>query len=121
MARIGSVPAAPFVGDQFASLYLGATRVPTVPGKPEWDGTPPASGGEFFYALLSSPSNDGGSEITAYRVFINEVLIGENPILEPLAVENELNDPGTYEIAVAAVNAVGEGPRLKTVYEYVED
>jgi hypothetical protein len=34
MARIGSVAAAPFVGDQFVSLYLGAERVPTVPGKP---------------------------------------------------------------------------------------
>jgi len=119
--RIGSVPAAPFVGDEFASLYLGTERVPTVPGRPAWDGTPPTSGGGFFYVLLSSPSNDGGSEITAYRVFINEVLVSDGLVLDPLSAEAEFNDPGTYEIAVAAVNAVGEGPRLKTVYEYVED
>jgi hypothetical protein len=121
MARIGSVAAAPFVGGEFVSLYLGATRVPTVPGKPEWDGTPPASGGQFFQEVfVNDPENDGGSDITSLRIYVNEILSSEEPSSGVTELEVEVDAPGTYEIAVAAVNAVGEGPRLKTVYEYVE-
>jgi hypothetical protein len=63
MARIGSVPAAPFVGDQFVSLYLGSTRVPTVPGKPviisaEYQEEPPRT---FIYCQM--PLADGGLPI----------------------------------------------------------
>jgi hypothetical protein len=121
MARIGSVAAAPFVGHQFVSLYLGATRVPTVPGRPEWDGTPAVSGGSVFYEALSPPSNDGGSEITEYRTYIDGVLVSSGNIPNPLFAENEFDEPGIYEIAIAAGNAVGEGPRLKAIYEYAEE
>jgi hypothetical protein len=121
MARIGSVAAAPFVGGEFVSLYLGATRVPTVPGKPEWDGTPPASGGDEFDEPFVAPVNDGGSEITGYNIYEDDELIVDNQSPAVLSATQSFATPGTYEIAVAAVNAVGEGPRLKTVYEYVED
>jgi len=115
--RIGSVAAAPFVGDEFVSLYAGATRVPTVPGKPAWDGTPPASGGSYLEGPFLAPVNDGGSEIIEYRVY----RFDGSPTQTNLSLELEFSEPGVYEIAVAAINAVGEGPRLKTVYEYVED
>jgi len=115
--RAGSVAAAPFVGDQFASLYLGATRVPTVPGRPEWDGAPPASGGENFIHGLLAPPNDGGSEITGYNIYVaQDPPSPEGSNLD--AVDVTFNDPGTYSIAVAAVNAVGEGPRLIHLYEF---
>jgi hypothetical protein len=118
--RLGSVAAAPFVGDEFASLYLGTERVPTVPEKPTWDGTPPASGGDAFDEPFVAPVNDGGSEITGYNIYVDDELLA-NEGVDSLVVTAIFATPGTYEIAVAAVNAVGEGPRLKTVYEYVED
>jgi hypothetical protein len=121
MARIGSVAAAPFVGSEFASLYLGTERVPTVPGRPAWDGTPPASGGQFFETFVSAPENNGGSQITELRVYVNGILDIQEPGDGNAEISAETDGPGVYEIAVAAVNAVGEGPRLKTVYEYVED
>jgi len=120
MARIGSVAAAPFVGDEFASLYLGTERVPTVPGRPAWDGTPAASGGVALAADFLPPDNDGGSAITGYNVYVN----GEfDDALGAVAtdVEFAISPGATYELAIAAVNAVGVGPLLKTVYEYVED
>jgi len=108
MARIGSVPAAPFVGDQFASLYLGTERVPTVPGRPatedeEWDG------GETTSLKVVPPASDGGSAIIGYKVYLD----GDLP--DPLAiVGNSWFFSGNYSdqtVQVSAVNAVGEGPR----------
>jgi hypothetical protein len=121
MARLGNVAAAVFLGDQFVSLYLGAERVPTVPGRPEWDGTPPASGGDGILFPFLAPADDGGSEITGYNVYVDDELITDNQDPGQLFVDWTFSVPGTYEIAVAAVNAVGEGPRLKTVYEFVEE
>jgi hypothetical protein len=117
MARIGSVPAAPFVGDQFASLYLGTERVPTVPGKPVIISPFPVleelPAGQGFY--FDNPANDGGSEITEHRVFID----GQEVAPEELAA---FGGSGSFEVflanpapgssaQVSAVNAVGEGPR----------
>jgi hypothetical protein len=102
--RIGSVAAAPFVGGEFVSLYLGAERVPTVPGKPtqvagEWNG---------FVTLpnFTNPENDGGSTITSYRFYFDGVeLTGDNPD----EYEFDANLTG-QSLRVSAVNAVGEGP-----------
>jgi hypothetical protein len=121
MARLGSVAAAPFLGGEFVSLYLGTERVPTVPGPMAWDGTPPASGGDQFDEPFVAPVNDGGSEITGYNIYEDDVLVIQIEPTESLGALAIFATPGVYEIAVAAVNAVGEGPRLKTVYEYVED
>ena len=118
--RIGSVAAAPFAGDQFASLYVGATRVPTVPGPMAWDGTPAASGSVALIADFLPPDNDGGSAITGYKVYVNGELDDELGTDAP-DVEFAIAAGATYELAIAAVNAVGVGPLLKTVYEYVED
>jgi hypothetical protein len=116
--RIGSALAAPFVGDQFVSLYVGATRVPTVPGRPEWDGTPPASGGEFEFALDTEDTPTGGSTITVFRIYLDGVFLGTSEAFDGTVVV-EPETPGTYQIAVAAVNAVGEGPQLIHTYEFV--
>jgi len=119
--RLGSVAAAPFVGGEFVSLYVGTERVPTVPGKPTWDGTPPASGGDTFDHGFVAPANDGGSEITDYNIYVEDNLVSTFASGPSLNASPGFQVPGTYEIAVAAVNAVGEGPRLTATYEYVEE
>jgi len=125
MARLGSVAAAPFVGDTFASLYLGNERVPTVPGKPVV-GQPVVEiqGGEapidytaiFFF---NNPANDGGSEITDYKVFVDgqEVTpdeISDNVVFDFVVTLAE-PAPGS-SVQVSAVNAVGEGPRSDPLF-----
>jgi hypothetical protein len=111
MARIGSVAAAPFVGDQFVSLYLGATRVPTVPGKPV---IVSASADSAF--RFNDPANDGGSEITAYKVFVDgdevtpDEIAGDGDNLADFIAS--LVEPASgSSVQVSAVNAVGDGPR----------
>jgi hypothetical protein len=69
MARIGSVAAAPFVGDQFASLYLGEERVPTVPSKPVVSSVV-SSSNERAEAAYSF--NDGGLDATPTFFFDDE-------------------------------------------------
>jgi hypothetical protein len=106
--RIGSVAAAPFVGSEFVSLYLGAERVPTVPGKPVID--PTSSGGEIIWGGV----NDGGDgdEGTA-NVYVNGSLsqsIEDVPFgLGGAAVFDPPLSPGDV-VRVSFVNAIGEGP-----------
>jgi hypothetical protein len=117
MARLGSVAAAPFVGDQFVSLYLGATRVPTVPGKPTivlvdtYDGDIPG-----YPVSVTPPANIGGLGITAWKPYIN----GVEAIIETVVVVPGNPDVTIYVYAdeesgqliqVSAINAVGEGVR----------
>jgi hypothetical protein len=109
MARIGSVAAAPFVGGEFVSLYVGATRVPTVPGKPtissaEYDG-------ETIVAF-AAPS-DGGSTITGYKYYFDGV--ETTPSTTGNLVANFAGDFTGQNAQVAAVNAIGDGPKSAPV------
>jgi hypothetical protein len=127
---LGDRPVSVFFNGASASLpvqgvFLGGIQVfptgaaATVPGAPTWDGTPPASGDDTFDQPFLAPADDGGSEITGYNVYVDDVLdnsIGPTDALVALAI---FSVEGTYEIAVAAVNAVGEGPRLTATYEYI--
>jgi hypothetical protein len=115
MARIGSVAAAPFVGDKFASLYLGATRVPTVPGKPVITSAI-AFGGEETEVFFTEP-NDGGSQITDYKFYFD----GVEASVGTIGDSNGVTEAGFTEAflgqaaEVSLVNAVGEGPRSAPV------
>jgi hypothetical protein len=103
MARIGSVAAAPFVGSEFVSLYVGARRVPTVPGRPV---IVAAVQGEETLLSFVAPS-DGGSEITQYKVYMDDVLVESESLNETtLVVAGTVGQAGR----LSAVNAVGEGP-----------
>lgn len=113
MSRLGAIAAAPFLGAQFVSLYRGATRMPTVPGKPVITSTL-VDGGTTYVSLLPPP-NDGGNAIISYEsyidglpVFINS--IGEGP--EPGSLEAEFigTAPAGSLVKVSAANAIGEGP-----------
>jgi hypothetical protein len=105
MARIGSVAAAPFVGDQFVSLYLGATRVPTVPDKPAI-----ASAGVANNSLFvgGDEPDDGGSAIEGYNLYVN----GVRTVVENNSLNVFPNSGAAVSdtCRVSAVNAIGEGP-----------
>lgn len=107
--NLGSIPMAPFVGDQFAALYLGATRVPTVPGKPDVDGYfAELTGGSTFVDTPADP-DDGGSAITGRAWYIDGVLT--TPATDVGSYVVFTGDLTGAEIRVAAVNAIGTGPR----------
>jgi hypothetical protein len=127
---LGDRPVSVFFNGAAAGLpvqgvFLGPIQVfPTgvggmVPGAPTWDGTPPASGGDQFDHPFLAPADDGGSEITGYNIYVDDVLDNSISSSGSLLATVIFDAPGTYEIAVAAVNAVGEGPRLTATYEYV--
>jgi hypothetical protein len=112
MARLGSVAAAPFVGSEFVSLYLGEERVPTVQGKPS------VNAAYDNFISVTQPQNDGGSAITSesWRVYVDGVF---KPLDEfefagdggwSLFLSNDTLVPGEA-VQVSAINAVGEGPR----------
>jgi hypothetical protein len=110
MARLGSVAAAPFRGDQFASLYLGATRVPTVPGPPTITSAVRDDG---TLSVTSPVPSDGGDAISNYRIYVDGELLGTldsnpgNPILlESVVAESLVGDT----VRLSAINAIGEGP-----------
>jgi hypothetical protein len=115
MARLGSVAAAPFVGDQFVSLYLGATRVPTVPGKPTivsvdaYDEDIPG-----YPVSVTPPANSGGLEITAWKVFTDGVQANPQTVIQgngTLQINVLADEESGQLIQVSAINAVGEGVR----------
>jgi len=127
---LGDRPVSVFFNGAAAGLpvqgvFLGGIQVfptgaaATVPGAPTWDGTPPASGGDQFDHPFLAPADDGGSEITGYNIYVDDVLDNSISSSGSLFATVIFDVPGTYEIAVAAVNAVGEGPRLTATYEYV--
>jgi len=113
MARIGSVAAAPFLGDQFVSLYVGAERVPTVPDKPvvTFAGVDPGENlGIFDGESGASAPNNGGSDIAGYNLYANGVLtISGNELLVSWPLDEVTVEIGDI-IRVSAVNAIGEGP-----------
>ena len=127
---LGDLPVSVYFNGASASLpvqgvFLGPVQVfptgaaATVPGAPTWDGTPPASGDDTFDQPFLAPADDGGSEITGYNIYVDDVLDNSISSSESLFATVIFDAEGIYEIAVAAVNAVGEGPRLTATYEYV--
>jgi hypothetical protein len=117
--RLGSVPAAPFVGDQFASLYVGATRVPTVPGRPSVTSAsvfidPDPAQGDELSAEWVAPDSDGGAELIGYRWYLGGTLV--NDIEVPVFVlDGSLGGLSGYVVGdlftISAYNSVGEGPQ----------
>jgi hypothetical protein len=112
MARIGSIAAAPFLGNQFASLYLGGTRVPTVPGPPVISDAGIDS--EELFVGTTAP-DDGGSAITAYNLYVNGSLVVTESLPEGGTVINawtvgeNVVIPGDI-VRFSATNGIGEGP-----------
>src|SRR5437773_1966076 len=103
------------VGEGPRSSEASATPVapPTVPGAPRDLG---AVAGDATVALAwSSPSADGGSAITNYKVY-RGTISGQLSLLATLpnvlsSTDSAVTNGQTYYYKVTAVNAVGEGPR----------
>jgi hypothetical protein len=119
MARIGSIAAAPFVGGQFAALYLGETRVPTVPGPPVITSQDAGIDGEELLVGTTAP-DDGGSAITAYNLYVNgslvvtESLAEGNTVINQWDIEGVSVGPGDI-VRFSATNGIGEGPLSNAV------
>ena len=112
MARIGSVAAAPFRGDQFASLYLGATRVPTVPGSVVFYNSLFIDGNQEVE--FTGPANNGGSAVVSLVYRFNGSTITPNTISFSAPVNRYVarftgTDLRGLQVSAAAVNVVGEG------------
>jgi hypothetical protein len=116
MARIGSIAAAPFVGGQFVALYLGETRVPTVPGQPVI-----SSASDLFATTTVTflPPSDGGSTVTGYRFFFDGAEVTPTSGPSPGLIDTLFASfPAGYvgqTASVSAANAVGEGPKSAPV------
>jgi hypothetical protein len=106
--RIGSVAAAPFAGDQFAALYLGATRVPTVPGKPVITSAAYSTASGNSVIVFETPVPDGGDTVTSIRSYIDGNLT--QPIVAVGNLRTFSGDLRGSQVRISAVNALGEGP-----------
>lgn len=122
-----SSPAIAF--DAGGDLYLAANGLPgrtrldafmarlvpgDLPGAPTELAASPGPGMGEISLSWSPPADDGGVTITSYRVFRGpvggpHVQVGTS--VSTAFTDSELLDATTYEYAVAAVNALGEGPR----------
>jgi hypothetical protein len=100
------------LGSQPAKVFLGDAVVQTVPGKPAIISATSIGlgGGEV---LFTAPA-DGGSPILGYNVYANGSLVNAG-----VAAADEdllsLNFEAGDSVEIAAVNAVGEGPRSDAV------
>jgi hypothetical protein len=114
MARIGSVAAAPFVGGQFVSLYLGDTRVPTVPGKPA---DPFVFSGATSTVQHPPVSANGGSAVTSYLYFIDgtQTTPDQTGTFGPFLSAQFNQNLAGKAVTIAAVNAIGAGPKSNPV------
>jgi hypothetical protein len=102
------------LGTQSVTGYLGSAIVTaTVPGAPATVSVFLLNSPDEYVAVATIPSN-GGSPITEYRLYLNEVLAG-TPGFDGMPNQFSLvASPGDV-VEVSAVNAVGEGPRSAPV------
>jgi hypothetical protein len=108
MARLGNVAAAPFVGGEFVSLYLGANRVPTVPGKPVITSVAYSTASGNSAIAFETPVPDGGTTVTSIRSYIDGNLT--QPIVAVGNLRTFSGDLRGSQVRISAVNALGEGP-----------
>lgn len=114
--QLGSSSALFRVGSGSPSkVFLGTVSIQNVPGAPVI--TAASVSGEFLTVTGDAPSNNGGSSITGYRLYVN----GDfylNQALELVLWDfggEETPIEGGDEIRISAVNAIGEGPLSNAV------
>ena len=100
------------LGTQPAKVFLGDAVVQTVPGKPTIVSA--VSQGMGNGEVAFTPPADGGSPITGYNVYANGSLVNAG-VAEVDGELFELNFEDGDSVEIAAVNAVGEGPRSDAV------
>jgi hypothetical protein len=119
--NVGTTTASLYLGSTPVAAYLGTEQVysaASVPGAPTIDSAEYVSGGAtdvFFFP----PENDGGSAITGYKFYFDDVEVTPSTlvpieggaIFAPFAVFFS----GGQSAQVSAVNAIGEGPKSAPV------
>jgi len=91
-----------------SKVFLGSTAVQNVPGKPAVTFAPQGDDVQF------TPPADGGSPILYYAVYLNGSLeVSDAQPVAPGALA-PYGDEGD-ELEIAAVNALGEGPKSEPV------
>jgi hypothetical protein len=90
-----------------SKVFLGTAAVQTVPGAPT---NLTAGFGDGAWQLSWIAPSDGGSPLTAYRVYSNGVL-DTGAQTSPLSADATTTAQTDAEISVSAVNAIGEGPQ----------
>jgi hypothetical protein len=93
-----------------SKVFLGSAAVQDVPGKPVV--TEVTEGGDIAFVAPV----DGGSPILGYNIYLNGSLAVSNA---EVFVEGNLDTPAGAEVGdnieIAAVNAIGEGPKSDPV------
>lgn len=91
-----------------AKVFKGSTPIQTTPGAPTINSASDILGESTIFNI-NPPSNDGGSPVTAYKFYVDEVYqvtYQLGGIVVPVF-------PGSFvgqELKASAVNAIGEGP-----------
>jgi len=93
-----------------SDVYLGATLVLPAPAVPVAPTNLAAGLADGAWQLSWTAPFDGGSPITAYRVYIDGVL-DTGAQTSPLSTNASTTATTDTEVSVSAVNAVGEGPQ----------
>jgi hypothetical protein len=114
-AKLGSDDVSFRLGSgEVAAVYLGSEQVwsaVSVPGKPTIIEAYPDNG---LTVVIITPPADGGSAITGYVAYIDGLSMDFTSVVDPVDGNVTIFLTGEYEFQeaeVAAVNAIGEGPK----------
>jgi hypothetical protein len=103
------------LGTQSVTGYLGSEIVTaTVPGAPTITSAAYFAGVPATTVAFTAP-NDGGSPITAYKIYVDGVESQTIEPNDPLQASFVSQDLTGQEIEVSAINAIGEGPKSAPV------
>jgi hypothetical protein len=115
-AKLGSTDVSFRLGaGEVAAVYLGSQEVwsaVSVPGKPPTLNLFLFSDATWI-AQIGVPE-DGGSQITDYRIYVNGILRDSNTFEDPELISERQVDGSLFpgdSITASAVNAIGEGPQ----------
>ena len=114
--NLGSTSAVFRVGSGSPSkVFLGTVSIQNVPGAPTITAaTSELDDGNYAHVIAFIPPADGGSPITGYRVYLDDVLV-ESSAQSSTAQEAAPVPAPADDAQISAVNAVGEGPKSAVV------
>jgi len=91
-----------------AKVFKGSTPIQTTPGAPTINQAADILGESTIFNI-NPPSNDGGSPVTAYKFYVDEVYQATYQ-LGGISAPAFAGSFVGQELKASAVNAIGEGP-----------